>query len=145
MMFDVVEDKEAVLEQFKRATKPEPAQDKLSDGFVMSAGGKKTGLYHIELKDDGPPTKTWLSFPFKILGETRSKTGDSLGLLLAWKDADGNNHTWALPRLFLAGREFPFGGLVLADGGLWRANRMASGWRAFVFPDEIIKMLLPMP
>jgi putative DNA primase/helicase len=62
--------------------------------FKMTA----KGLRH----DDGE-TPTWISDPFEILAATRDDAGSSWGLMLRWRDPDGRQHTWAMPRQLVYG------------------------------------------
>lgn len=41
--------------------------------------------------------------PFEVLAETRPDGNDAWGLLLRWRDRDGNLHQWNMPRAMLAG------------------------------------------
>ena len=39
-----------------------------------------------------------MTAPFQIIGQTRSDTGEDWGLLIGWRDGDGQAHRWAIPR-----------------------------------------------
>jgi putative DNA primase/helicase len=65
-------------------------------GFEM----RENGLY----RDPGEgKTPFRVCGPFEVLGETRPENGDAWGLLLRWKDRDGREHEWIMPRRLLAG------------------------------------------
>lgn len=118
---------------------------------------KPNGFYWCD--PEGTANDLWLASPFEILAETRDKQGDAWGLLLRWKDRDGREHQWAMPKGLLAGdgsevrRILLDGGLAVASGakarnllsnyllsecsdGRARAV-MTTGWHGhiFVFPD----------
>lgn len=139
----------------------EPMPDKLPSGFSMRSGGKLPGLWHTEPKDEGDPVETWIGGPLRVLGATRDENGTAWGLLLQWRDADGGEHTWAMPKAMLAGKDSSAVLARLADEG-WafssgqRARNLLykflteyqtrrrircvprTGWHggAFVLPDE---------
>lgn len=160
----LAEGKETVWRQFTNATKPEPPKDMLPDGFSLRLSGKRPGLYHIEVKENSDPVDTWLCGPIDVLGLTRDRQSNAWGLLLHWKDADGVDHQWAMPRSLLTGRDASAWLCVLADGGLsigwgtrargllnaffmsYRTERRAlsvnrCGWHdgSYVFPDATLR------
>ena len=57
---------------------------------------------------------------FDVVAETRDGDGTSWGVLLRWKDHDGRNHEYALPRASLAGDGVE-ARRILLDGGLFIA------------------------
>ena len=67
-------------------------------------------------EDDKPPML--IAGPFDILAETRDGDGGNWGLLLHWKDHDGREHRYALPRAMLAG-DGSEARRTLLDGGLY--------------------------
>lgn len=160
----LAEDKDAVWRQFNKATVPVSEKDTLPDGFSLRLSGKRPGLYHIEVKENSDPVETWLCGPIDVLGLTRDRESNAWGLLLHWKDADGVDHQWAMPRSLLTGRDASAWLYVLADGGLsigwgtrargllnaffmsFRTERRAlcvnrCGWHgdAYVFPDATLR------
>ena len=95
-----------------------PMPDKLPSGFSIR-GGKRPGLWHIEPKDDGDPVETWVGAALHVQGETRNEHNSAWGLRLCWQDADGVEHTWAMPKALLAGR----------DSSAVLSELAANGWR----------------
>lgn len=65
-------------------------------GFEM----RRDGLWRVP-GPDKPSFK--VCGAFEILGETRSAAGDAWGPLLKWRDRDGREHEWIMPRRLLAG------------------------------------------
>lgn len=116
----------------------EPATASRSSGpppellaFVM----RERGLYHRD-PDAGD---TLLSGPFEVVAETRDASGGSWGVLLRWKDHDGRQHEWAMPRAMLAGDGTDFRRALL-DGGLFiapgrKAREMLTAYLASVRVD----------
>ena len=45
----------------------------------------------------------WICGPFDILAETRDERSGDWGLLLQWRDRDGQLHEWIMPRRMIAG------------------------------------------
>ena len=68
--------------------------------------------------DEKPPIQ--IAGHFDILAETRDSEGGSWGLLLHWKDHDGREHRYALPRAMLAG-DGSEARRALLDGGMFIA------------------------
>jgi putative DNA primase/helicase len=58
---------------------------------------EKDGLY----ASGGKAGPVWLCAPIKVLGYGRDSSGEAWALFLAWQDADGQPHTWALPKRLL--------------------------------------------
>ncbi|TWA73736.1 putative DNA primase/helicase [Azospirillum brasilense] len=81
------------------------------------------GLFYCDADPDKEDLH--LSGPFEVVAETRDATGGSWGVLLRWKDHDGREHEWAMPRALLAGDGTDYR-RVLLDGGL----SVAPGRRA---------------
>jgi putative DNA primase/helicase len=67
---------------------------------------------------DGVPI--FVASPFEVVAETRDGYGTSWGVLLQWKDHDGRDHRYALPRAALAG-DGAEARRILLDGGLYIA------------------------
>ncbi|MCA1500856.1 DUF927 domain-containing protein [Bradyrhizobium sp. NBAIM14] len=84
---------------------------KLPTGFYLSP----RGIEWLDPTDDeGRPV--WISAPIEVLAETRDVDGQSWGVLLRWRDNDGAEHTYALPRSTLAGDGVD-ARRILIDGG----------------------------
>jgi hypothetical protein len=76
-------------------------------------------------KPDNPPIL--IAGHFDIVAETRDTDGVSWGVLLRWKDHDGRDHQFALPRATLAG-DGSEARRILMDGGFYIApNQTARG------------------
>lgn len=87
------------------------------DGFEMA----RDGLYRVfPAKDGKPPSAQHLSGPFEILAEGRDGDNEGWGLLLRWRDRDGQSHEWIAPRAMMAGEAAELRGR-LASGGLYLA------------------------
>ena len=56
------------------------------------------GLYMDAGADTGP---VWICAPLEVLGQGRDAVGESWGLWLKWRDADGRIHTWPMPKKML--------------------------------------------
>ena len=133
----------------------------LPPGFSLAREGKNAGLWHTEAKDDGDPIRTWIGPPLEVLGVTRDSESKAWGLLLAWRDPDGNRHTWAMPKAMLEGDPAEYRKRLANEG--WncapkrareklalflatvrpRARALCvprTGWHggAYVLPDEIL-------
>jgi uncharacterized protein (DUF927 family) len=138
--------------------RPISAATELPSGYAMTA----RGLVWSEPDDEESP-ELLLAGPFEIVAETRDRDGSAWGVLLRWKDHDGREHHFALPRSILAG-DGADARRVLLDGGLYVAPRRAArerltafltlvhsgarvtattriGWHgsAFVLPEESIR------
>lgn len=61
--------------------------------------------------------------PLDAVARTRDEHGENWGVLLAWKDGDGRQHQWAMPRGMLAG-----------DGGAIREYLLGRG--LYVSPER---------
>ncbi|MCM3680240.1 DUF927 domain-containing protein [Sphingomonas paucimobilis] len=57
------------------------------------------GLYFVE----GENRRIFLSGRIKVLARTRDIGSEGWGLLLSWRDDDGVEHRWSMPRAMLAG------------------------------------------
>lgn len=66
-----------------------PSSARQQDRFVL----REDGLFFRADDDE----LVWLSSPIKVVAETRSEDGSNWGRLLHWRDADGREHTWAMP------------------------------------------------
>lgn len=164
-----------VCVQFMTHKKPETPlearanqEEKLPSGFSLRSGGTLPGLWHVEPKEDGDPVETWIGAPLHVLGATRDENSNAWGLLLQWQDQDNQQHTWAMPKALLVGKDSSAWLGRLVDEGwsaaagqrarnlltlflsTYRTERRArcvdrTGWHhgAFVFPDAIIKKFPP--
>jgi putative DNA primase/helicase len=73
-----------------------PVAFEMPEGFEMRADG----LWRVP----GGDTKPFrICGPFEVAAESRPATGDEWGLLLRWRDRDGTQHEWIMPRRLLAG------------------------------------------
>jgi hypothetical protein len=92
-------------------TQAEP-HDALPPNFIMT----RHGLFLWQ--DD--PEKPWLHVcgPLTVAAETRDANGTSWGVLLRWRDREGREHSWAMPRAMLAGDGVELRAHLL-DGGLF--------------------------
>jgi uncharacterized protein (DUF927 family) len=150
----------AQIEGAKPAEASAPAAEGEQRGpFRMTS----SGLFRRQ-GDDKPDIR--VSGPFDVITETRDEEGGGWGLLLAWKDRDGQAHEEAIARRLFAGENAAELRTLLADGGLYLnphpAARQAlveylssaaspqrarlvhrSGWhqiagnRIFVLPDQV--------
>lgn len=135
--------------------------DEVSGATVLPYGYKFSdrGLMWLSPDDDDKPPMQ-IAGHFDILAETRDGEGGSWGLLLHWKDHDGREHRYALPRAMLAGdgsearRALLDGGMFIAPSAKARTqfnsfllqvkspNRARAtqrvGWHgnSFVLPDD---------
>ena len=66
-------------------------------GFEMRADG----LWRIPASEKDMPYR--VCGPFEVAAESRPETADEWGLLLRWRDRDGTEHEWIMPRRLLAG------------------------------------------
>ncbi len=105
----------------------------------MPRGYKFTdaGLLWLNPDDDDKPP-TLIAGPFNILAQTRDGDGGSWGLLLSWKDHDGREHRYALPRAILAG-DGSEARRTLLDGGLFvsTSTRARTLFNAFLLQVSI--------
>jgi uncharacterized protein (DUF927 family) len=85
---------ERLREMVDAAPDAEPAE--LPDGFRMNDKGL---FYDPPPREGNPePRPVYVAAPFQIIGQTRSDTGEDWGLLIGWRDGDGQAHRWAIPR-----------------------------------------------
>ena len=61
------------------------------------------GLFWSDPAGDSDTPPMLVASAFDVVAETRDGDGTSWGVLLHWKDHDGRNHQYALPRASLAG------------------------------------------
>jgi putative DNA primase/helicase len=92
-------DDESKAEEF-RADKPEAAgaENKLPYGYSFSNRGLMW-----KNPDDADKPAVLIAGHFNIPAMTRDSDGSSWGLLIHWRDDDGRDHQFALPREMLAG------------------------------------------
>ena len=81
-------------ERLREMVDAAPAE--LPDGFRMN----DKGLFFCRQPCDANPNPQpiFVAAPFEIIGLTRSDTGEDWGLLIGWRDGDGQAHRWAIPR-----------------------------------------------
>ena len=90
----------------------------LPHGFSSRADG----IYYDEGADAGPYRICGL---LEILAQTRDERGSGWGVLLGWRDDDGKEHRWAMPRSMLAGDGSEVRAALL-DRGLYLAPGMKA-------------------
>lgn len=95
-------------------TKAKAAEPAGANGFVM----RKTGLFFCD--PDPEKDDILLSGPFEVVAEARDVVGGAWSVVLVWKDHDGREHEWAMPRAMLAGDGADYRRALL-DGGLYVA------------------------
>ena len=78
------------------------------------------GLFWLDPAGDSDTPPMLVASAFDVVAETRDGDGTSWGVLLHWKDHDGRNHQYALPRASLAGDGVE-ARRILLDGGLFIA------------------------
>lgn len=135
-------------------------EDNNAKDFLLRANGENSGLYWVDPERDSPPLR--ISSPLFVLAKTRDKDGKNWGRLLAWSDAEGRRHQWAMPASLACGDAVELS-KSLVDGGLEMTPnskarlKLASyvmaaggkdlvhctdrtGWHGnvFVLPDEVI-------
>jgi uncharacterized protein (DUF927 family) len=136
---------------------PHKIEPKFPPGFRMLDRGL---IWHDTNGDEKP--EVVVAGKFEVIAETRDEAGWSWGVLLRWRDPDGREREWAMPRAILAGDGTELRRALL-DGGLYvgtgakarnlltqfltgvhveqRAKAVrAIGWygNAYVFPDGAI-------
>ncbi|MDH6259075.1 DUF927 domain-containing protein [Bradyrhizobium sp. BR13661] len=94
------------------------ANGQIDDCFKLPFGYRfrDDGLYWIDPDPEKP--ELMLAGCFDIVAETRDGDGTSWGVLLEWKDRDGRQHRYALPKATLAG-DGSEARKALLDGGLF--------------------------
>ena len=105
-----------------RPETPEAVKPGQKDGrFKLPIGYRfrDDGLYWGDPNDPKKP-ELKLARCFDIVAETRDGEGLSWGILLEWRDHDGRDHRYALPKGMLAG-DGSEARKALLDGGLFVA------------------------
>ncbi len=111
---------------------PEPGQMKLPPGYSMGNGF----LWFIDPETDKAGKTHCLSDAFDVLATTRDEGGEGWGLLLEWRDKDGNPHRWAMPQRWLASEQSSVWGALL-DGGLFVASAAGARNRLADFLSKV--------
>jgi len=75
---------------------PDGAAAELPHGFRMTGKGLFFDPEPTEKNAD--PAPIFVAAPFRVVGETRSDTGEAWGVFLRWRDREGRPHQWAIPR-----------------------------------------------
>ncbi len=75
---------------------PDGATPELPPGFRMTPKGLFFFPDPTKNNPDGLPD--FIADPFRVVGETRSDTGEAWGVFLRWRDREGRQHQWAIPR-----------------------------------------------
>ncbi len=78
------------------ADAPDGAAAELPHGFRMTAGGLYFFPEPTKRNPEGLPS--WVAAPFRVVGLTRDVAGEGWGVLLRWRDREGRQHQWAIPR-----------------------------------------------
>lgn len=103
-----------------KAKKPDPAKAAARGAVLQAAphtggpGGNDPETawpFGFEMREDGlyrrPRDESKTPFrvcgPFEVVAESRPEGNDAWGLLLRWRDRDGMQHTWNMPRAMLSG------------------------------------------
>lgn len=76
----------------------------IPNDFILKPEGSEAGLYWKQPLQGGMTREVRIGDPLHILGYTRTGDGDNWGLLLSWKDRDGREHQYALPKSLLTGQ-----------------------------------------
>lgn len=125
-MVDAAEPWGPTAEEGGEATGPPPAVG----GFML----RQTGLFWRD--PDPEKDDILLSGPFEVVAEARDTVGGGWSVVLVWKDHDGREHEWVMPRAMLAGdgtdyrRAFLDGGLYVAPGR--KARELLTSYLASV-------------
>ena len=98
---------------------------KMPYGFSIKADGL---FWKDEADAEAFPLR--ISSRLDVLAHTRDDLGSSWGLLLGWKDGDGREHRWAMPKAELAG-----------DGTAIRAHLLERGCYISPIPKARTKLL----
>ncbi len=112
---------------------------KAPKGFVY----KSTGVYLVEEDEEGLSHEVKICSPLRLEGLTRDETNHFWGRWLAFEDADGTTHHFAMPMAMLAGdgvelrRELLNQGLLIEPGNKVRAALMSYITNAT--PDERLR------
>ena len=99
-----------------------PAEPDGGTGPTVPLGYRLTdqGLIWSDPTDEPDTPPMFIASAFDVVAETRDGDGTSWGVLLHWKDHDGRDHQYALPRASLAGDGVEARRYLL-DGGLFIA------------------------
>ncbi len=78
------------------ADAPDAVEVRLPPCYEMT----RDGLFYTPRAKKGrpPPEPTFVAAPFRVIGQTRNAIGEAWGLLLRWRDREGRDHQWAIPR-----------------------------------------------
>lgn len=75
---------------------PDGAAPELPPGFRMTSKG--LFFFPDPTKNNPEGLPDFIADPFRVVGETRSDTGEAWGVFLRWRDREGRQHQWAIPR-----------------------------------------------
>lgn len=92
-----------------------PPSDPPSGGAVSGFEMRPDGLYRLAQSRERPELR--VCSRFDIIALTRDERNSSWGILLRWRDSEGLEHEWAMPRALLAGDGKEIRARLL-DGGL---------------------------
>ena len=96
---------------------PDAEIEEMPHGYSM----KKDGVYYTKQGKEGAE-QYWICSPLTIPALTRSEAGSEWGKLLVFDDADGNNHSWALPAEMLAGTGQQYREVLMSFGASISTN-----------------------
>lgn len=92
-----------------------PSRMAMPSGFKMT----KDGLFFQPPRrktDDAEPAPAWVCSPFEIVGATRTPVGEDWGVLIRWRDLEGRQHQWAIPRRLIHQQGAPISEQLEASG-----------------------------
>ena len=75
---------------------PDGVAAELPPGFRLTPKG--LFFFPDPTKNNPEGLPDFIAAPFRVVGETRSDTGEAWGLFLRWRDREGRPHQWAIPR-----------------------------------------------
>ncbi|MDO9083680.1 MAG: DUF927 domain-containing protein, partial [Humidesulfovibrio sp.] len=113
---------DVVRAQLAGASKPvavaasEKNRKKAGAGLGNSFSLRDSGVFFMEVDNDGNPEWQWVCSPLRILARTRNADGQAWGHLLEVLDPEGHAHRWAMPASLMAG-----------SGDAYRAELLALG------------------
>ena len=75
---------------------PDGTAAEMPGGFRMTPAG--LFFFPMPTVRDGERPPIFVAAPFRAMGETRTDAGEAWGLLLRWRDREGRQHQWPIPR-----------------------------------------------
>ena len=98
------------------------------------------GVHEIRFNDKREPYRVWICSRLDVVARTRNENDQNWGLLLQWKDPDGNVHEWSMPISLLSGsgeqyrQQLLDEGLLIAPGNA--GKEALTGYLMAVRPME---------